>query len=1018
MKPLKLEMGAFGPYAVQQSIDFGELKNKSIFLIHGPTGSGKTTILDGICFALYGDTSGAERNARNMRSHHADLSQITEVVFEFELKHERYRVSRKPEQERMKKSGTGTTIQSPEAVLWKLEDEEQKAVLVETGWKNVTDAIERMIGFKSDQFRQVIMLPQGKFRKLLVADSIERQQILEKLFHTEFYRGIEELLKKSAKELKDQIKEKQNQRDWYLKKVACENMEALQQLIRVNEEKRVQLQGLLEEKFSAVKNAQEKFRIGKEGNEKIKEKEQVEKDLKKAQEDIPKIELKRVELQKARKAATLEETEKITRLRSQDREQCQKDLIQTKKNLEESEKHHKKAKERLQIENDQEEIREKARNKVLEIQGYTEKVASLEDMRKMVESLKKEKEQVTAQKNILQKQKVQLEEKIEAQKRFVEDAKEYRLKAPIFQTSYETIKKIYEKKLTLNTVKEQIKVAMQCYEKQGIIFEKSEQEYNRVKKELFALQEMWNKGQAAILAEKLKEGDPCPVCGSIHHPIPAQKETWMPTEEEIKQKQNLVEELEKKKDKDKDRLNQAQTEKEALESRIRNSQEELGEHADIDIEKMKNDVDNKKSQWMKALEKAKKLEQENKALQKLIEEEKLVKEKLEDIEKDVQEKNETYQKEIGALKGQEEAIPENIRNIHALAEVQKQAKEHLQMLIQKFEIAKKDFDQAEKQLVSAKTAQGNAQKLLEEAIEKYNHEKNLFIQMMNKVGFEKYQDYDDAKKNEATMQKLEKEIKDFEGRWHALMDYHQRACKAAEGIVKVDVGKLEKALSDAEKEKDETLKLENSLLEKIKHDKDLLKEVERLNAVIQTQEREYEIIGNLSQVSNGDNIHGLTFQRFVLGALLDDITIAATERLKLMSKGRYHLRRTLDRARKNAAGGLELEVLDTYTGIERPVTTLSGGETFLASLSLALGLADVVQAYAGGIQLDTIFVDEGFGSLDPEALDFAMRTLIDLQKGGRLVGIISHVPELKERIDARLEVMPTENGSIAAFKIY
>jgi len=170
-------------------------------------------------------------------------------------------------------------------------------------------------------------------------------------------------------------------------------------------------------------------------------------------------------------------------------------------------------------------------------------------------------------------------------------------------------------------------------------------------------------------------------------------------------------------------------------------------------------------------------------------------------------------------------------------------------------------------------------------------------------------------------------------------------------------------------------------------------------------------------VAMGKNRYGLTFQRFVLGALLDDVAVAATGRLKLMSRGRYHLQRTMDRARSNAAGGLELEVFDTYTGVARGVATLSGGETFLASLSLALGLADVVQSYAGGIHLDTIFVDEGFGTLDPEALDFALRALIDLQKGGRLVGIISHVPELKERIDARLEVQPAEKGSTACFRL-
>jgi exonuclease SbcC len=264
---------------------------------------------------------------------------------------------------------------------------------------------------------------------------------------------------------------------------------------------------------------------------------------------------------------------------------------------------------------------------------------------------------------------------------------------------------------------------------------------------------------------------------------------------------------------------------------------------------------------------------------------------------------------------------------------------------------------------------------------------------------------------------MEGEIKNFNGQLQSSKDAKEKAQKSAEGLIKQDISMLENTLHEAELKKDNALKLENTLSEKVKSFIGYYKDISKIQEEIVREEERYSVIGRLAEVSNGNNGYGITFQRFVLGVLLEDITAAATERLKLMSRGRYHLRRTLDRTRKNAAGGLELEVFDTYTGIERSVNTLSGGESFLASLSLALGLADVVQAYSGGISLDTIFVDEGFGTLDPESLDFAMKTLIDLQKGGRLVGIISHVPELKERIDARLEVVPADRGSIARFNI-
>jgi exonuclease SbcC len=179
----------------------------------------------------------------------------------------------------------------------------------------------------------------------------------------------------------------------------------------------------------------------------------------------------------------------------------------------------------------------------------------------------------------------------------------------------------------------------------------------------------------------------------------------------------------------------------------------------------------------------------------------------------------------------------------------------------------------------------------------------------------------------------------------------------------------------------------------------------------------YEVIGRLADVANGDNPRHLSFQRYVLGAFLDDVLVAASQRLHLMTKSRYRLERTERRFGGKAAAGLNLEVYDAWTGVARPVATLSGGETFQAALSLALGLAEVVQAHAGGMYLETVFVDEGFGSLDDEALDLAVSALMGLGEDGRLVGIISHVSELRERIDARLEITAGKTGSRAAFRV-
>jgi len=208
-----------------------------------------------------------------------------------------------------------------------------------------------------------------------------------------------------------------------------------------------------------------------------------------------------------------------------------------------------------------------------------------------------------------------------------------------------------------------------------------------------------------------------------------------------------------------------------------------------------------------------------------------------------------------------------------------------------------------------------------------------------------------------------------------------------------------------------------ALREKVDKQQAWLRQVREVGAELARREGEYAVLGRLAQVANGQNPLRVSFHRFVLQALLDDVTGAANIRLRAMSRGRYALRRMDDPVHRGRAGGLDIEIEDGWTGLSRPAATLSGGETFLASLALALGLADVVQSYAGGVYLDTVFVDEGFGTLDPEALDMAMQALVELQTKGRLVGIISHVPELKERVAARLEIVPTERGSTTRWRI-
>lgn len=1016
MRPLKLIMSAFGPYAGKQEIDFSQLKDRCIFLIHGPTGSGKTSILDAICFALYGDTSGAERSGKSMRSHFAGLDEITEVTFDFELKGKRYSVNRIPEQERLKKSGTGTTIQLSEAAIYSIKDDDSREI-IQSGWSRVTDEVKKIIGFESEQFRQVIMLPQGKFRELLTAPTEERQKILEKLFHTEMYRKIEEMLKDASKELKRSIEEKSKKKKWNLEVTGCESIEGLHEVIRNNEEELTRLKLEVEEKSKKVRDIQEILNKARDDNKKLDEMVSTKRNLQVLEDMVLEYDKKRYELENARKAGTLEEREALTRKRSADRKECENNLNMKNQALIQADMINKKAQSALEYETAREGEREKANKRIIELKSYTEKVESLDSYRLIVKRLKNELD--AAKNEILKVQEYikKLQGDIEDKKDKIKISSEMAIKVPLYESEYNKLKDIWEKRSTLNKYYEDMNASLKSYAQALEAFEESSLRHIKEKEKLAELQDLWNKGQAAILAENLQDNSPCPVCGSIHHPAPARWDVKIPKGEDIKKKTTLVEVLEKQRDDRKKVLDEEVIKKANLENKINNLEEELGSYRSQSMADIMASMGEYKKLYENALEKSKALENIKKELENAEKLEKAEEERFEEADKKLKAKSEEYQKNIGILNEREDSIPEDIRSVEKLAKEIRLEEDRYSKLMNAFNSARSAYEASQLELTKARTSFIEAEKALNEANDKYVKEKADFSESLRTAGFERYQDYENSKRDEIAVTRLVQDIRDFDGKLQSARDAFEKAAKNAESIIKQDIEAIEQNLRSAELGRDNSLKLETSLIEKIKSDRGYYSDIQKLQGEIEKEEERYSVLGKLSDVSNGANGYGITFQRFVLGVLLDDITIAATERLKLMSRGRYHLRRTLDRSRKNAAGGLDLEVFDTYTGIERSVNTLSGGESFLASLSLALGLADVVQSYSGGISLDTIFVDEGFGTLDPESLDFAMKTLIDLQKGGRLVGIISHVPELKERIDARLEVIPADRGSMAVFNI-
>lgn len=1020
MKPLKLSMSAFGPYAGTQVIDFTELGARSFFLIHGPTGSGKTTILDAMCYSLYGDTSGAERDGKQMRSDHADLFLATEITFDFAVGAETFRITRNPEQERPKKRGEGTTVMHSDATLWGrtgITDDINEGVVLENGCVKVTEAIEKLLGFKSSQFRQVVMLPQGEFRKLLTADSRQRQVILETLFRTEIYRRIEEALKESAGALRKDFDTVSKQKGWVLQEAGAQSREELEKQRNLHNEQLAEAAKNAEAREQQAKKAQEQINAALQVQAKLQEKKNAAAAVAELEAKVPAVQLKRSELARARQAAGLSDIESLLAARQAEAAAAAKYYEEKRLIKDNAITAKDEAEKRLAAEKGREPEREAAGRAVARLEELTGKVAALEAARDGAAAAQKDFSRAEIKQKSVQDTLAGIRSSIEEKSGAHLEKASQAAQAAALEAACREAENLSGKRLNLEGLRKDLSKTRKDFSAAGEALRLAEGSCAEAKRELDILQEAWNKGQAAILAGGLTAGAPCPVCGSLEHPAPAGSEVSLPSEQDLKSKQRAAAELEKIREQARDKLSGITAEKASISGKTEELEKELGAKAGLDPAVVRAAAVEAKERWLKAGQAVELAATLSREIEKLKEREKLAGKQLEDAGATYRDAKAALEAARAIVRERESAVPEKLRDPLLLKKAQEAARAKREQLVSAFERARKTADEAGRALAGAETSVKEAFAARQAALERAEAGEATFRQRLEAAGFSSRKDYDDAKRPQKVIIQLEKDILEFDESLGSARSRLERAAQAAEGLSEPDLDQLALSLKEAEAVWKQALALGTQLKSLAGQESEWLKKLQELEDRLEGLEKRYSILGRVSEVANGKNKYGLTFQRFVLGALLDDVTVAATGRLKLMSRGRYHLQRTLDRARSNAAGGLELEVFDTYTGVARGVSTLSGGETFLASLSLALGLADVVQSYAGGMRLDTIFVDEGFGTLDPESLDFAMRALIDLQKGGRLVGIISHVPELKEIIDARLEILPTDRGSAASFKL-
>ncbi|MCX5873665.1 MAG: hypothetical protein NTY51_10620, partial [Deltaproteobacteria bacterium] len=538
---------------------------------------------------------------------------------------------------------------------------------------------------------------------------------------------------------------------------------------------------------------------------------------------------------------------------------------------------------------------------------------------------------------------------------------------------------------------------------------------NNLAEELSIAEEAWLGGQSSLLAQSLAPGKPCPVCGSPDHPSPARWTQIIPDEAKIKK-------LRKSHDQQRNTLEKIRAAGLEINSRILGFLESIRIRKE-NLQQMEVDLSRDISQQIKKM--TQKVKDSNEATRQ----HELLKQEILELEKrleEIKQFNKILSSELDLAvqeKTSAEAhwrervngIPEPLRDKNNLDLEIRTVKQKLSGLKNSWELAQTNLQSSNEKLAYLQGELQTQQDLLEQAKEKAASQNELFEEAMKDNGFVSEDDFKKSRKTTGEINKLELEIKEFDESLVALQDRVARLQNETRDIEAPDIDGLANRSREVRESLEQALGRDAKLSQSIELLERDLKDCRDESQKHEALSTRYAIVGRIAEIANGQNNEKITFQRFVLASLLDDVLIAASQRLRIMSGQRFSLNRVASGGDKRMAHGLDLEVWDEYTGTARPVSTLSGGESFLASLSLALGLADVVQSYSGGVNLDTIFIDEGFGSLDPEALDLAFQALLDLQASGRLVAIISHVPELRDRIPTRLEVTSGRSGSSAAF---
>lgn len=1020
MRPIQLIMTAFGPYKQKEVIDFDDLGEHRIFAISGNTGAGKTTIFDAICYVLYGEASGEERSDTSMlRSQFADDNVYTSVELTFQLKGKRYEIKR---QLGHKKQGN-KTITGHAVELYEVIDEEKVPAVDRFHVTDVNKKVENLIGLSKHQFSQIVMLPQGEFRKLLTSETENKEEILRRIFKTDRYKLMRELLDQKRKQWKDVLQEKQKERELYFRNVfklpirdgalletlveqehvnTHQVVEALEQETTAYKAEVEHLQVEQDTQTKQLKHAETRFHAAKSVNEKFIDLQQKNEKYNTLQENRPVIEMKETSFKRAEQAKRLlpfEQWYEEAMQNEQKVESLLKQIIIKKENITNS---FELAQEKYEEVKNKEPERENAKKLVQRLEELQSIIASLAEkqlnlqnaevqvvkLKESMQNLEQQLEVHTNQKQLMSGELQQLERALEQYVAKVEELTNMREDAKILKQAYD----VWQEKQKFEKEKEA------AYSKMQLVVNAYEN-----------MERRWLSEQAGILALHLHDGESCPVCGSTNHPKKATEQSDAIDEKELndlRDKKNSAEKLHVQVE-EKWNFYHLQYEQVIEEVKKRGYRsEELAETYSALVQKGKQLATEVNT--LKASEETRKQTTVNI---------KNVEEKVDILQKQKREvETEQHRTEMECMQlrtsyeHDKKNIPESLQTVQAWKIQFEQAMHNLKLMEDEWKKVQEAYQHWQNENIRIQAEQESASNQFESAKLKKEETFVRFMKELEQSGFTDQTTYKEAKLSDIEMDTLQKEIQSYYSSLEVLAKQIEELHAELKDKEYMDITALGEHIKDLEINLDIIKEKRQRAQNAVTYISDLHENIRRIDEQIHEEEKAFQELVDLYEVMKGDNESRISFERYILIEYLEQIVQIANERLRKLSNGQFYLKRSERVEKRNRQSGLGLDVYDAYTGQTRDVKTLSGGEKFNASLCLALGMADVIQAYEGGISIETMFIDEGFGSLDEESLTKAVDALIDLQKSGRFIGVISHVQELKNAMPAVLEVTKQKDG--------